>query len=27
VRGDPYFTFELRIGRPFFAREEQPQND
>jgi hypothetical protein len=24
-RADRYFTFELRIGRPFFAREEQQQ--
>jgi hypothetical protein len=22
VRGDSYFRFELRIGRPFYAREE-----
>jgi uridine phosphorylase len=22
VRGDAYFRFELRIGRPFYAREE-----
>jgi hypothetical protein len=22
VRGDQYFRFELRIGRPFYAREE-----
>lgn len=28
VRGDRYFTFELRIGRPFFVREEQqPSGD
>ncbi len=25
VRGDTYFRFELTIGRPFWAREEQPQ--
>lgn len=23
VRGDAYFRFELRVGRPFWAREEQ----
>ena len=23
VRGDAYFRFELRIGRPFYAREEE----
>jgi hypothetical protein len=26
VRGDKYFRFELTIGRPFWAREEQPQS-
>lgn len=25
VRGDKYFRFELTVGRPFWAREEQPQ--
>jgi len=25
VRGDHYFRFELRVGRPFWAREEKPQ--
>ncbi len=25
VRGDTYFRFELTIGRPFWAREEQPR--
>ena len=25
VRADQYFRFELRIGRPFWAREEAPQ--
>jgi hypothetical protein len=23
VRGDSYFRFELRVGRPFYAREEE----
>lgn len=27
VRGDSYFRFELRVGRPFWAREEQPQEE
>lgn len=26
VRADQYFRFELRIGRPFWAREEAPQD-
>lgn len=26
VRGDKYFRFELTIGRPFWAREEQAQH-
>lgn len=25
VRADTYLRFELRVGRPFWAREEQPQ--
>jgi len=25
VRLDRYLKFELRVGRPFYAREEQPQ--